>query len=66
MRLRFLSVNDGITQRDLAEALHVARPTVTKMLNAMEKAGLVRRRPDAADAPDACTSPRPAAPRRRR
>ena len=39
--------NDGVTQRDLADALHVARPTVTKMLNSMEKAGLVRRRPDA-------------------
>jgi DNA-binding MarR family transcriptional regulator len=50
MCLRFLSANDGITQRDLAGGLHVARPTVTKMLNSMEKAGLVRRRPDAADA----------------
>jgi DNA-binding MarR family transcriptional regulator len=50
MCLRLLSANDGITQRDLAGAMHVARPTVTKMLNSMEKAGLVRRRPDAADA----------------
>jgi DNA-binding MarR family transcriptional regulator len=47
--LRFLSANDGITQRDLADALHVARPTITRMLHSMEKAGLVRRRPDAAD-----------------
>ena len=54
MCLRFLSANDGITQRDLADALHVARPTVTKMLNSMEKAGLVRRRPDAADARLTC------------
>jgi DNA-binding MarR family transcriptional regulator len=50
MCLRLLSANDGIVQRDLAEALHVARPTVTKMLNSMEKAGLVRRRVDGADA----------------
>jgi DNA-binding MarR family transcriptional regulator len=54
MCLRLLSANDGITQRDLARALHVARPTVTKMLNSMEKAGLVRRRPDAADARLTC------------
>ncbi len=54
MCLRLLSANDGITQRDLAGAMHVARPTVTKMLNSMEKAGLVRRRPDAADARLTC------------
>jgi DNA-binding MarR family transcriptional regulator len=47
--LRFLSANDGITQRDLAEALHLARPTVSKMLQAMEKAGAIERRPDEAD-----------------
>ena len=50
MCLRLLVANDGITQRDLARALHVAPPTLTKMLNSMEKAGHVRRRPDAADA----------------
>lgn len=50
MCLRLLAANDRIAQRDLAEALHVARPTVTKMLHSMEKAGLVRRRSDAADA----------------
>jgi len=49
MCLRLLAGNEGITQRDLAEALHVARPTVTKMLHSMEKAGLVTRRPDDAD-----------------
>jgi DNA-binding MarR family transcriptional regulator len=54
MALRLLSANDGITQRDLAGALHVARPTVTKMLNSMEKAGLVRRRPDDVDARLTC------------
>jgi DNA-binding MarR family transcriptional regulator len=47
--LRLLAVHDGITQRDLAEALHLARPTVSKMLQAMEKAGAVERRPDETD-----------------
>lgn len=47
--LRLLAANDGIAQRDLAAALYVARPTVTRMLHSMEKAGLVRRRPDAVD-----------------
>jgi DNA-binding MarR family transcriptional regulator len=37
------------TQRDLADALHLARPTVSKMLQAMEKAGVVERRPDETD-----------------
>jgi DNA-binding MarR family transcriptional regulator len=49
MCLRLLTVNDGAAQRDLADMLHVARPTVTKMLQAMEKSGLVERRPDMAD-----------------
>lgn len=49
MCLRMLSVNDGATQRDVARMLHVAPPTVSKMLSTMEKAGLVARRPDAAD-----------------
>ena len=49
MCLHLLASNDGITQRDLAEALHLARPTVSKMLRGMEKAGLVGRQPDAAD-----------------
>lgn len=49
MCLRLLAVNDGITQRDMAEALHVAPPTLTRMLHSMQKAGLIRRSPDAAD-----------------
>lgn len=50
MCLRLLSAADDVTQRDLARALHVSSPTVTKMVGSMERAGLVRRRPDAADA----------------
>ena len=47
--LRVLSTNDGISQRDLAEQLHVSRPTVTTMLQKMEKSHLIERRPDAQD-----------------
>ena len=50
MCLRLLSSAPDVTQRDLARALHVSSPTVTRMVGSMEKAGLVRRRPDAADA----------------
>lgn len=49
MCLRLLGAVDGSTQRDMARTLHVAPPTVSKMLHAMEKAGLVERRPDEAD-----------------
>jgi DNA-binding MarR family transcriptional regulator len=47
--LHVLAGHDGISQRDLAAALHLSRPTVSKMLQAMQKAGAVERRPDAAD-----------------
>jgi DNA-binding MarR family transcriptional regulator len=40
---------DGRTQANLAEALGVEPPTVTKMLQRMENAGLVDRRPDRLD-----------------
>ena len=41
--------HDGRTQADLAESLGVEPPTVTKMLQRMEHADLVDRRPDATD-----------------
>ena len=44
-----ISSNDDITQRDLAELLHLSRPTVSTMLQRMEKAGLVERHSDADD-----------------
>ena len=47
--VRVLGHADGLTQRDLAEALDVSRPTVTIMIQKMERAGLVERRADAAD-----------------
>ncbi len=47
--LRALAAHDGISQRDLALALHLAPPTVTAMLQRMEKAGAINRRPDRDD-----------------
>jgi DNA-binding MarR family transcriptional regulator len=40
---------DGLTQSQLAERMCVQPPTVSKMLDRMEKAGLVMRRPDSDD-----------------
>ena len=47
--LREVAHDAGITQRDLAEKLCVARPTLTVMLQKMEKAGLIERRADETD-----------------
>jgi DNA-binding MarR family transcriptional regulator len=47
--LRLLAAHDGITQRDLAQTLQLSRPTVSKMLRAMEKNGVVARRPHDTD-----------------
>jgi DNA-binding MarR family transcriptional regulator len=48
--LRILADRDGMSQRDLARALHLSSPTVTAMLQRMEKAGMVERRQDVEDA----------------
>lgn len=47
--LWMLAHNDNISQRDLAEKLHVAPATVTTMLQRMEREGLVERHADEAD-----------------
>lgn len=47
--LWFINQNSGISQRDLAEKMHVAPPTVTLMLQKLEKAGLVIRKEDERD-----------------
>lgn len=39
----------GMSQRELADQLHIQRATVTIMLQKMEKAGFVDRRPDPED-----------------
>jgi len=38
-----IGTREGISQRELAEMVHVAPPTVTAMLQKMEKAGFVER-----------------------
>lgn len=50
MVLMQLWAQDGLTQSDLVQRLRVEPPTVTKMLQRMERAGLVERRPDPQDA----------------
>jgi len=47
--LQALAHRDGMSQSDLAEMLHVSRPTVTTMLQRMESAGVIERRPDESD-----------------
>jgi len=47
--LHRLTVQDGLTQRELADTMFLAPPTVSRMLKSMEEAGLVERRPDAGD-----------------
>lgn len=47
--LQALAHRDGLSQSDLAEMLHVSRPTVTTMLQRMETGGTIERRPDEAD-----------------
>jgi DNA-binding MarR family transcriptional regulator len=49
MCVRVLAAHDGISQRDLAEMLHLARPTVTTMLQRLEQHGVVERHTDPQD-----------------
>jgi len=47
--LRALWEQEGLTHTDLAQRLHVAPATITKMLQRMENTGFVVCRPDAGD-----------------
>lgn len=47
--MRLLAGTDGMSQSDLADTLHLSRPRVTSILQALEKAGSVRREVDAVD-----------------
>ena len=47
--LRELWDREGLTQKDLAARMKITPATVTKMLQRMEKAGFVQRKPDADD-----------------
>jgi DNA-binding MarR family transcriptional regulator len=50
MCLRVLAQRDGVSQRDIAETLMLSAPTVTRMLQRMERSGLVERAADPDDA----------------
>ena len=47
--LHVLARQDGLSQSELAEKLHVSRPTATTMLQKMEASGVIERRPDEHD-----------------
>jgi DNA-binding MarR family transcriptional regulator len=49
MCLRLLWDRDGMSQRDLAEVLHLSRPRVTGILQELERSGAVVRSPDERD-----------------
>lgn len=44
-----LEKNDGLSQREIADILKIAPPTITVMLKRMEKAGLISRKQDFKD-----------------
>jgi len=50
MILLQLWIEEGIPQSQLAASMEVEPPTATKMLQRMERAGLIERRPDPEDA----------------
>jgi len=50
MLLLQLWIEEGIPQSQLAASMEVEPPTATKMLQRMERAGLIERRPDPEDA----------------
>jgi MarR family transcriptional regulator, organic hydroperoxide resistance regulator len=47
--LRLLAKNDGISQHDLADIVHLSRPRVTKILQTLQKEGAIVRRADEND-----------------
>lgn len=47
--MRAISMNEGITQRELASAIHVKPPTIAVTIKRMEKSGFICRKTDRAD-----------------
>ncbi len=47
--IELLAAQDGLSQGELGEAMRLQPATVTKMVQRMEQAGFVERRPDARD-----------------
>jgi len=52
--LRLAEAKRGLVQHELAEALAIERPTLTRLLDRMEADGLVRRTPSATDRREKC------------
>ena len=46
---KLLAENGGLSQREIAERLHITPPSVTVSIKRMEKNGMVERRPDEKD-----------------
>jgi DNA-binding MarR family transcriptional regulator len=49
MCLRWLAMEDGLAQKDLADTMSLTPPTVSRMLKSMGQAGVIERRPDDQD-----------------
>lgn len=47
--IRALAHHDAMSQRDLAHAMHISEPTLSRMLQRLEEAGMVMRSPDERD-----------------
>jgi MarR family transcriptional regulator, organic hydroperoxide resistance regulator len=47
--LHLLARSDGMSQRDLADTIHLSPPRITSILQGLERAGAVRREADAQD-----------------
>jgi len=47
--LRKLANHEGLTARELAEMMDIRQPSLTEMLNRLERGGIVRREPDQQD-----------------
>lgn len=59
--LRLLIERPGLLQSELAEALTIARPTATRLLDGLEKKGLIRRRSTDEDRRQCSIHPTPSA-----
>jgi DNA-binding MarR family transcriptional regulator len=59
--LRVVNERPGLLQRELAESLTVARPTATRLLDGLERRGLIRRATAAGDRRECMIHPTPSA-----
>ena len=59
--LRLILDRPGLSQRELADAMTIARPTATRVLDGLEARGLIQRRAGDSDAREQRIHPTPAA-----